>query len=61
MAIEIEDDLRFKVLEGLEPHEISAFFNLRSQRTYPDGTCLFKEKTAANKFYLVQRMYRVAV
>jgi CRP-like cAMP-binding protein len=46
-------DMEFKILGGLSREEASPFFSLCRKNKYPDGTCLFKERTEARTFYLV--------
>ena len=48
-------DPEFRVLEGLTPDEVSAFLDLCRGNSYPDGYCLFKEKTEATTFYLITK------
>ena len=46
-------DMEFKILDGVSREEVAPFFSLCRKNTYPDGTCLFKEKEEARTFYLV--------
>ena len=41
------------LFKGLAPDEVKAFLRMCQEKTYPDGTSLFKEQSDATKLYLI--------
>lgn len=48
-----ERNFDHKLLNGLAPDEVTAFLRQCQKKKYPDGTCLFLEKSEAKTLYLL--------